>query len=221
MAACISASRIKTLDKRARILFVNDKEHPADKAQLGGFGDVISAEAPRGGNLNGLDHLKAQLKLFASQDEDVVKVDSDVWLNNEEWLYETQGDHVDLLWLEKGEPFTPTGMIYRISPSAAEVMLQLLAERSRQRDAARHRYPEDMTTYHLGAMLGLKQILIPWTRRMLAGYYEARADFYNVAAIHAGEPKYGADGKMTPCSRDQVKVRMQFLAALHGNPYVG
>lgn len=80
---------IRTGKYEIDLYLINDKNHPVKKIPEDCF--VIDSEVDRGFNIDGLDFIKEEYKIFKNivdtkKYDLLIKVDSDTWLNNLDWI---------------------------------------------------------------------------------------------------------------------------------------
>lgn len=215
----MASARIRTLDPKARIFAVNDPAAPVKQAIPGVV--FMTADFPRGGNLNGLSTVAGELAVFerllkAERDEYLVKFDCDMWANDLSPFMRTKpegGKHVpDYLSVERFEAFKPSGMIYRMSKWAVAAAIRVFNARSAAGQWVQgNQYPEDVTIYNLVQAARLHTELIPFASGYTAGMTDAGVGCYEgqkrAGVVHCGEPLPNG----TRISREHATLRMRII----------
>jgi hypothetical protein len=211
----MSSARILQLDPTAKIYAVNDAANPVSKRIPGVT--FLQSNFPRGGNLNGLAAVAGELAVFEQllqkeQAEYIVKFDCDLWPNDLEPFTDVSPGTPDYLSVERFEPFTPSGLIYRLSRHMVRELLKGYNARSAAGLWAKGaKYPEDMTIYALAQETSMRCRLIPFASGFTAGMHDGGPGTYEplhkAGLVHCGEPL--ADGSRV--SREHATLRMRIL----------
>lgn len=207
-----SVKRLRAVEPEAVIYIANDERDRA--AVPAGCHEVLTLYN-RGGSGTGLPAIEGELLtmqyiLEREKADYVIKVDSDVWLNDVEKL-RPRYDGVpepDFLGYETGKMLLPAGPIYRLSKWAVKYALETTQRRWRSREWNPYAaYSENLAIFHMVCLApALRVQLIPWADHGLVGMPDGedvsaacRAD-----AVHCGEPL--SDG--TPVTREHALCRM-------------
>lgn len=150
---------------------IEDAAAPLSLTARGGIaavgGRIETSHHPRGGNLNGLANLEAQLTAFsavaaATGSLWVVKLDSDTIIQNLTWLDGAEGAAAVCFRQRK---WWFQGPCYALSVSALGLMRQAILERPHLLSPLAPQYPEDVATGWLAcAVAGPERV------RAVAGY---------------------------------------------------
>lgn len=212
-------SRLRELDKDAKIYAVEDAAHPLP-AEVPGV-VVLSTTHERGGNLNGLANLGGMLAIFErilrhEKADYLVKIDADSWVNDVSPFLQVEpmdGRAVpDYLAAENWEAFRPSGNIYRLSRWMLMRLIQMYNERSRRNEwPPVYNYPEDQTIFRMACMTRLPMELLPQVSGYSVGQFDEGPDacegYMRAGIIHCGEP----DKKGRRVGRGHATLRMRVL----------
>lgn len=215
------SARVHQLDKDAKIYAVNDARSPI-KSSVPGV-HMLSSSYNRGGNLNGLENLGAQLAIFqqllAREKADyIIKLDADSWANDLSPFLVTEaaeGKSVpDYLATENWEAYRPSGHLYRLSRWLVDKLVAMYNERTARHEwPQRYNYPEDQSIFRMACMTRLPMELIPHTSGYSVGMFDGgpgtNEACLTAGIVHCGEPD--KNGKRV--SRSHATLRMRLLAA--------
>lgn len=220
----ICVNRVKSLDKNAIVVVLNDGNNPVKKMPRGVLNVVTGYN--RGGNLRGTECVHGQLlsmqKVLELNENEkfLVKLDCDTWLNSIDWLSigtwagEFDGEEPDLIVQERSDPYSISGDCYRLSRNAVASCLQALEKRIKEANVhgvENEDLPEDVTICHLCSFGGLRCKHIPYYFNNHVGMHEwlPTERELNADVVHCGEGTY--EGRRA--TRDFVLLRMRVLEA--------
>lgn len=208
----VSVASLRAAEPEAVIYVANDER---DRAAVPAGCHEVLTRYNRGGSGTGLPAVEGELLtmkhiLERERADYVVKVDSDVWLNDVEKLrprYDGEPEP-DFLGYETGKMLLPAGPLYRLSKWAVNAALETTQSRWRSREwNPQAAYSENLAIFHMVCLApALRVQLIPWAARGLVGMpdgEDVRATCW-ADAVHCGEPL--ADG--TPITREHALCRM-------------
>lgn len=210
-----SVVSLREAEPDATIYVANDER---DRAAVPAGCHEVLTRYNRGGSGTGLPAVEGELLtmkhiLERERADFVVKIDSDVWVNNTSKL-QPYGDGMpepDFLGFETSRMLLPAGPLYRLSKWAVKYALETTQGRWRNNEWNREAaYSENLVIYHLVALTPtLHAQLIPWAGHDLVGMTdEENAQRACLAdAVHCGEPL--SDG--TPVAREHALCRMYRL----------
>ena len=210
-----SVKRLRTVEPEAVVYIANDER---DRAAVPAGCHEVLTRYDRGGSGTGLPAVEGELLtmkyiLECEKADYIVKVDSDVWLNDVKKL-RPRYDGVpepDFLGYETGKMLLPTGAIYRLSKWAVKYALETTQSRWMAREwNPQAAYSENLAIFHMVCLAPTLRVqLIPWATHGLVGMPDSecvsaacRSDI-----VHCGEPL--PDG--TPVTREHALCRMYRL----------
>ena len=208
---------LRTLDPQATLYIISDPKSPVDPAAVPGAKHRLGT-VDRGGNLNGLPIIAEELTTYQNildleSSEHIVKIDADCYPLNLAPLLNTD-DPAGIIISERWQPFTPAGMIYRLSRPMVAALLDHFNARTEanlwQENAP---WPEDITIWNLAIQTGLPVKMLPYRDNYAAGVPDTLPAEYpphllQAHFLHCGEPL--PDG--TRISRPHATLRMRILA---------
>lgn len=212
---CLLRDRLRELDAAAELYVVSDPKNPVRPEDVPGV-HHRTGTVDRGGNLNGLPIIAEELATFASLleqtgENNIVKIDADCYPIKLDALRDSCRDFVVC---ERWQPFTPAGMVYKLSRHAVRYLQD---EFTRRTEAGLwpegHRWPEDVTLWNLGALRRLRLDLLPYAGNYAAGMVdlapgELPEKLLQAHFVHCGEP----DATGARVSRAHAELRMRCLA---------
>lgn len=210
-----SVASLRAAEPEAVIYVANDER---DRAAVPAGCHEVLTRYNRGGSGTGIAAVEGELLtmkhiLEREKAAYIVKIDSDVWVNNTGKLHPFYdgSPEPDFLGYETSRMLLPSGAMYRLSKWAVNQALETTQGRWRNNEWNREAaYSENLVIYHLVALTPtLHAQLIPWAGHDLVGMgdepilsREKAAD-----AVHCGEPL--SDG--TPVAREHALCRMYRL----------
>lgn len=206
--------RLQQLDNDCQLYIVSDPKNPVPADAVPGA-HHRTGTVDRGGNLNGLPIVAEELATFAALLEqtgqnNIVKIDADCYPVSLDALQHNPNDFVVC---ERWQPFTPAGMVYRLSRKAVN---SLQREFNRRTEAGlwqeNSQWPEDLTLWGMAVQCGLRCDLLPYMANFAAGMVDLppsqlTAKLLSAHFIHCGEP----DSRRHRVSREQAALRMRCL----------
>lgn len=207
-----SVASLRVAEPEAIIYVANDER---DRAAVPAGCHEVLTRYNRGGSGTGLPAVEGELLtmqyiLEREKADYVIKIDSDVWLNDVEKLsprYDGEPEP-DFLGYETGKMLLPAGPIYRLSKWAVKYALETTYSRLRSRGwNPQAAYSENLAIFHMVCLAPTLRVrLIPWSYHGLVGMpdEENAQRAFLADAVHCGEPLY--DG--TPVTREHALYRM-------------
>ena len=210
----ILRDRLAELDPDVAHYIITDPASPINPADLPSAA-IRTGTVPRGGNLNGLPIIAEELATYASLMDitghnTIIKIDADCYPITLQALTDSTAD---LTVCERSQPFTPAGMVYKLTRHAVDKLLTQYNHRTESNLwQTAHHYPEDQTIYALTALANLTINLLPYNQGHATGMpdclpHQLPDNVRHAHFVHCGEPT--ANG--TRISRSHAALRMQIL----------
>lgn len=214
-ALALSVAQLRRVDAGAQVFVANDRGARARLPQ--GCREVLTAY-DRGGTGKGLAAVRGELEVFryvleVAEADELVKVDSDVWVRDVAPVVGVPGDFVGV---EGARALTPMGCFYKISRLAVCFCLEYMERRTRWQAGT---YAEALTLWHLLALSRLQLVLVEAGGDVLSGFGLADGGHgmapavLNAALVHCGEPMR-VGGELVRAGRELTLTRMAWLACV-------
>ena len=214
-ALALSVAQLRRVDADAQVFIANDKDARARLPE--GCREVLTAY-DRGGTGKGLAAVRGELEVFRyvmeiTGADEVVKIDSDVWVRDVAPVVEVASDFVGV---EGARALTPMGCFYKISRLAVCFCLEYMEKRTHWQAGA---YAEALTLWHLLALSRLQMALIEVGAGVLSGFGLADGGrgmapaALHAAMVHCGEP-VSVGGELVRAGRELTLTRMAWLACV-------